>query len=114
MAAEQKPDQNEWFQGTADAVRKNIDYFVETPVDYFLILSGDQLYSMDFRKLLAFATRTDADLVIATLPITQAEAKRMGVMKIDQRQFITDFYEKPQEENLLLKMRSLQPDQSPT
>lgn len=113
LAAEQKPDQTEWFQGTADAVRKNIDYFIDTPVDYFLILSGDQLYSMDFRNMLAFATRTDADLVVATLPIGTADAKRMGVMQIDRHKFITNFFEKPQETNLLHQLRSLQADHKP-
>ncbi len=105
LPAEEKPSQKEWFQGTADAVRQNLDYFIETPVDYFLILSGDQLYSMDFQALIRFAKVTDADVVVASLPISIQDAKRMGVMKIDANNRIVEFVEKPQEEAILQKMR---------
>jgi glucose-1-phosphate adenylyltransferase len=106
LPAEEKYSQKEWFQGTADAVRQNLHQFIETPVDYFLILSGDQLYHMDFRPMLQFAQETNADLVISTTMTSKEEAKRMGVLKIDGRHFITDFCEKPQEEALLRKMIS--------
>jgi glucose-1-phosphate adenylyltransferase len=104
LAAEQKPSKETWFQGTADAVRQNMDYLVEIPGDYFLILSGDQLYNMDFQKMLDFASETDADLVIATLPINKTDAKRMGVMRINSQQFVTEFHEKPQQDELLSKL----------
>lgn len=106
LTAEQKPSQKSWFQGTADAVRQNIDYLLESPVEYFLILSGDQLYNINFREMMLFAKQTDADVVVATLPVTAQEAKRLGILKVDKRNFITDFHEKPQEDALLEKLRS--------
>ena len=106
LTAEQKPTQKVWFQGTADAVRQNIDYLLESPVEYFLILSGDQLYDIDFREMVSFAQETDADLVIATLPVTAYEASRMGILKVNERQWITDFCEKPQEKQQLKELRT--------
>ena len=106
LTAEQKPTQKSWFQGTADAIRQNIDYLLESPVEYFLILSGDQLYNINFREMLGFARSTDADVVIAALPVNAQEATRMGILKVNPHNFITDFYEKPQEKNLLQKLRS--------
>lgn len=106
LAAEQKPSQKEWFQGTADAVRQNIEYFIETPVDYFLILSGDQLYNFDFRHMVQFAEKTDADLVVAALPVNAKEAKRMGILKVNEHDIISDFYEKPQDPAVLEMYRS--------
>jgi glucose-1-phosphate adenylyltransferase len=105
LPAEQKHHNHVWYQGTADAVRQNLDYFQEAPVDYFLILSGDQLYNMDFQKMVAFAKKTDADLVIASLPIEEHDAKRMGILKTDEQQNITHFIEKPQEKSLLEEFR---------
>lgn len=101
LTAEQKPSQKNWFQGTADAVRQNIEYLLEHPVDYFLILSGDQLYNIDFIKMYQFARQTDADLVIASLPINAQNASRMGILKVDSRDFIIDFVEKPQDKMIL-------------
>lgn len=106
LAAEQKPTAKGWFQGTADAVRQNLEYFVEVPVDYFLILSGDQLYNIDFRAMVNFAQEKDADLVIASIPVNETDAKRMGILKVDDNDQIIDFYEKPKEVELLEKMRS--------
>jgi glucose-1-phosphate adenylyltransferase len=106
LTAEQKPAQKSWFQGTADAVRQNIDYLLEQPIEYFLILSGDQLYNIDFRKMVAFAQKTDADLVIAALPVNAQEAGRMGILKVDQNDSVTAFYEKPQDKDILQGLRS--------
>lgn len=106
LTAEQKPSQKNWFQGTADAVRQNIDYLLEHPVEYFLILSGDQLYNIDFCHMLNFAKETDADLVIAALPVTAQDASRMGILKIDSKDFVIDFVEKPQDPALLQNLRS--------
>lgn len=103
LAAEQKPDSSCWFEGTADAVRRNIDVLTSCPVEYFLILSGDQLYNIDFKKMVAYSASLDADVVIATLPINEEDAKRMGVLKINESQTITDFYEKPDSKALLKK-----------
>lgn len=96
LAAEEKPQNKTWFQGTADAVRQNLNYFEDTDSDYFLILSGDQLYNMDFNDLLQCAQETNADMVLASLPVNENDAKRMGIMQIDNNNFITAFQEKPQ------------------
>lgn len=101
LTAEQKPTTKGWFQGTADAVRQNLEYFRDTPVDYFLILSGDQLYNINFQKIFEFARQTDADLVITSLPIDEKNAKRMGILQIDAEQRIVNFVEKPQEKSVL-------------
>ena len=111
LSAEEKHAQKTWFQGTADAVRQNIQYFRETPADYFLILSGDQLYHMDFSGMLEQAVETDADVVIACLPINQQDTQRMGVMQIDDAGLITNFKEKPQNVSDIETMR-LSPEQA--
>ncbi len=105
LAAEQKPNQDTWYQGTADAIRQNLQYFIEAPVDYFFILSGDQLYHMNFQHMVRFAQKTDADMVVAALPVDGAGAKRMGVMKVDGQSRITDFVEKPQDPSTLESFR---------
>jgi len=106
LTAEQKPTSKMWYQGTADAVRQNLDYLLEHPFEYFLILSGDQLYNIDFNKMLEFAKETDADVTLATLPVTAAEAGRLGILKIDDENIITSFHEKPQEKTLLEDLKS--------
>lgn len=104
LTAEQGPKKT-WFQGTADAVRQNLHYFHEIAADYFLILSGDQLYNMNFVEMVKFAKETDVDLVIAAQPITETDAKRMGVLKLNEDHFITEFCEKPQDAAILNHMR---------
>lgn len=106
LTAEQKPAQKSWYQGTADAVRQNIDYLLENPVEYFLILSGDQLYNLNFQEMLSFAKESDADVVVASLPVNAQDASRMGVLKVNESNFITEFYEKPNEKSLLDRLRS--------
>ncbi|MBN4066988.1 glucose-1-phosphate adenylyltransferase [Simkania negevensis] len=108
LSAEQKPSQTAWYQGTADAVRQNLEYFLETDCQYFCILSGDQLYSIDFRDMLSHAQATDADLTIAALPVKEEECERMGVLKIDERQKITHFQEKPKVATALSSLRTPQ------
>ena len=98
LGPEQKPDRCSWFKGTADAVRQNLEYLVETPADYFLILSGDQLYHMDFQEMLRTAQEKDADVLVATLPVNKKDARRMGIMKVDEEANIVDFHEKPQQD----------------
>lgn len=95
LTAEERPAQKGWFSGTADAVRQNLGYLAETSADYFLILSGDQLYNFDFQEMLDFAYASDADLTIASTPVDQEKAKRMGILKINKNQEITGFLEKP-------------------
>lgn len=104
LTAEEKHAHKNWFLGTADAVRQNIEYIRESSADYFFILSGDQLYQMDFQKMMQFALQTNADAVIAALPISSKEAKRMGILKIDDNNSIIRFEEKPQDNALLNQM----------
>lgn len=94
-----------WFEGTADAVRKSLPYLLDTPVEYFLILSGDQLYNIDFTKMFEFAKISEADLTIATLPVEEADASRLGILKIDDHKKVTDFIEKPEDASQLDKFR---------
>lgn len=95
-----------WFQGTADAIRKNSQFFAEIPVDYYLILSGDQLYTMDFQEMFRQFLDKDADLAIATLPVGSEAAKRMGILKTDCDGWITDFIEKPTDTSVLQEFKT--------
>lgn len=94
---ENSKGEKEWFQGTADAVRKNLPTLLDSPADLFLILSGDQLYNINFQEMIEFARKSDADLTIASLPVTDKEAARMGVLKTDDSGRVLDFVEKPKE-----------------
>lgn len=105
LAAQQTPTGAGWYQGTADAVRQNLRYFLEKPWDYFLILSGDQLYQMDFRELMDGHLATEADLTIATLPVARREAEGFGIMHTDAERRITRFVEKPTEPAVLDSLR---------
>ncbi len=100
--------QKEWFHGTADAVRKNLPTLLKSTADYFLILAGDQLYNINFQSMVAFAREKKADLTIASIPILEKEAKRMGLLKIGPEAKVIDFVEKPKEKKVLdrFKLRS--------
>jgi glucose-1-phosphate adenylyltransferase len=98
---EDERGKKQWFNGTADAVRKNLHIILKSEADYFLILSGDQLYNINFQKMLEFTVKNDAELTVATLPVTKQDAKRMGLLKVDETNKIIDFIEKPKEDNLL-------------
>ncbi|MCC7521139.1 MAG: glucose-1-phosphate adenylyltransferase [Flavobacteriaceae bacterium] len=100
LAAEQTPDNPTWFQGTADAVRQCMPHFKNYSYDYALILSGDQLYQMDFNKMLEAHIKSKAAISIATLPVTAKEASEFGIMKTDKKSVITSFIEKPKPELL--------------
>jgi glucose-1-phosphate adenylyltransferase len=105
LSVEEKPQGKAWFQGTADAIRQNLDYLKETPADYFLILSGDQLYQMNFQKMMQTALQTNADVVIAALPVEESQAHRLGILRINAESRITHFVEKPQEKEHLQNLR---------
>jgi glucose-1-phosphate adenylyltransferase len=94
LAAEQTFADTSWYQGTADAVRKNMIHFMNHDWDYLLILSGDQLYRMDFREIIALHSDLNADVTIATMPVTRREVPALGIMQIDADQRITRFVEK--------------------
>jgi glucose-1-phosphate adenylyltransferase len=102
LAAQQTPGDDKWYQGTADAVRQNLSYFLERPYKYFLILSGDQLYRMDFRLMLSQHLETGADLTIATTPVPREPARAFGLMHTDAESRITRFVEKPGKDDQLL------------
>lgn len=102
LAAQQTPGDDKWYQGTADAVRQNLSYFLERPYKYFLILSGDQLYRMDFRLMLSQHLETGADLTIATTPVPREPARAFGLMHTDAGSRITRFVEKPGKDDQLL------------
>src|SRR5258705_775620 len=105
LAAEQTYADTSWYQGTADAVRKNMVHFLNHDWDYLLILSGDQLYRMDFRKIIALHDEVNADITIATLPVTRPEASSLGIMQIDADRRITRFEEKPKDPAVLDSLR---------
>jgi glucose-1-phosphate adenylyltransferase len=95
LAAEQTPDNPTWFQGTADAVRQCMNHFMNHDFDYALILSGDQLYQMDFNEMIQAHHDSGAAISIATLPVNAKEASDFGILKTDAENFITSFIEKP-------------------
>ena len=109
LAAQQTPTGAGWYQGTADAVRQNLRYFLERPWDYFLILSGDQLYQMDFRELMAAHLASGAELTIATIPVARREAEGFGIMQTDAQRRITRFVEKPTDDAVLGSLRIPEP-----
>ncbi len=100
LAAEQTPDNPAWYQGTADAVRQCMRHIQNFESDYILILSGDQLYQMDFREMLQNHIDKQADITIATIPVNARDATSFGIMKTDHDNFITSFIEKPKKDAL--------------
>ncbi len=105
LAAEQTFNSTSWYQGTADAVRKNLVHFRNTHFDFALILSGDQLYRMDFRKILEDHAERGADLTIATMPVTGGEASALGILQTDPQGRINRFVEKPKDPAVLESLR---------
>ena len=101
IAAEQTPDNPAWFQGTADAVRQSLRHISQQDFDYVLILSGDQLYQMDFDEMIDHHVKMKANITIATIPVGANEATEFGILKKSQGDVITSFVEKPKKEELL-------------
>jgi len=95
LAAEQTPDNPTWFQGTADAVRQCMSHFLKHEFDHALILSGDQLYQMDFNEMLEAHIAADAAISIATLPVNAKDAPEFGILKTNHESCIEAFIEKP-------------------
>ncbi|MBW4628866.1 MAG: glucose-1-phosphate adenylyltransferase [Brasilonema octagenarum HA4186-MV1] len=95
LAAQQTPDSLNWFQGTADAVRKYLWLIEEWDVDEYLILSGDHLYRMDYREFVQRHRETEADITLSVLPIDERRASDFGLVKIDESGRIINFSEKP-------------------
>src|SRR5438067_6357036 len=105
LAAQQTPEGSQWYQGTADAVRQNMRYFLEHPFEFYLILSGDQLYRMDFRALLHQHIRSSAEITLATKPVHRDEVSEFGIMQSGVDRQITRFVEKRADETALAEMR---------
>ncbi len=106
LAAQQTMQHESWYQGTADAVRRNIPYFTESHFDLVLILSGDQLYRMDFREMIRDHLENKADATIAALPVGEKEAQSCGIMRIDSDARVNDFEEKPKTPEKLARVRT--------
>src|SRR6201985_3110874 len=91
LAAQQTPEGSRWYQGTADAVRQNLRYFLERPFEYYLILSGDQLYSMDYGDLIEVHVKSGADMTLGTTPVDRRAASDFGIMHSDANRRIFRF-----------------------
>ncbi|MDZ7756203.1 MAG: sugar phosphate nucleotidyltransferase [Rhodohalobacter sp.] len=100
LAAEQTPDNTGWFQGTADAVRQSLHHMENHEYEHVLILSGDQLYQMDYQKMLDRHIENDADLTVGTIPVNAEDATGFGIMKTKKEGTIEDFIEKPSTDEL--------------
>ncbi len=101
LAAEQTNETGDWFQGTADAVRKHLLHIRQRGLKHFLILSGDQLYRMDYRTMLNTHLAKNADITVSALPVDRRSARSFGVMKVSKDAAIREFVEKPKDEKVL-------------
>ena len=101
LAAQQTPENPNWFQGTADAVRQYLWLLEEWDADEYLILSGDHLYRMDYRQFIQRHRETNADITLSVIPIDERRASDFGLMKIDGSGRVIDFSEKPKGEALI-------------
>ncbi len=100
LAAEQTPDRPDWFQGTADAVRQVLPHIRDWRIDTLLILSGDHLYRMDYRKFLEKHYETNADITVSVIPIPPDSASEFGLLKVNEAGRIVEFREKPKGDDL--------------
>ena len=104
LAAQQTAENQNWYQGTAAAVRQNLMFF-ETSTDHIIILSGDHLYQMDYQDYFRYHLETEADITISVKPVREQETKDFGILKANTKGRITDFYEKPQDPAVLNDMQ---------
>lgn len=95
LAAEQTPESGEWFQGTADAVRQSMHHLESVHPDIVVILSGDQLFRLDFKQVISEHQENGADITVATTPVEREDAGDFGILKVDEKKRITHFVEKP-------------------
>ena len=101
VAAQKTREGTDWYQGTADAVRQGLIHFDNHPHEHVLILSGDQLYRMDFRKMLEQHIASGSDITVASLPVDKESAPRLGLLRVDAQRSITEFVEKPKDPKIL-------------
>lgn len=106
LAAQQTNDNSNWYQGTADAVRQNLRYLEEPGIRHVLVLSGDQLYRMDFRDMIATHQQSGADVTIAAVPVFSHQASGLGIMRLNDEGRVIGFLEKPQTEEELEHVRT--------
>jgi glucose-1-phosphate adenylyltransferase len=106
LAAQQTNETTDWYQGTADAVRQQIRYVVEDPCQQVMILSGDQLYRMDFRHLLRTHMDTRADVTIAVLPVPRNQVSGLGLVRMNETGRVVGFVEKPQTDDAIESIRT--------
>lgn len=106
LAAQQTNTREDWYQGTADAVRKNLGYLREPGIDHVLVLSGDQLYRMDYREMMRTHGRSGADVTIAAVPVHGRDAAGLGIMRLDETGRVVGFLEKPKTEEELAIVRT--------
>lgn len=106
LAAEQTIANEKWYQGTADAVRHNLSRILHNSQGHVLILSGDQLYKMDYRKILNFHLEKDADLTVAVLPVNRDDARGFGILHVNDDARIVRFVEKPKEDDILDSLKT--------
>lgn len=106
LAAQQTGEHENWYQGTADAVRKQLRTLYSSPVEMVLILSGDQLYRINYRHLLEYHRQHNADITLAVQPVTGEAARRFGIVKADASGRVKDFHEKPQQEEVLADLKT--------
>lgn len=105
LAAQQTPENTGWYQGTADAVRQNLRYFMQEQYEYVLILSGDQLYRIDFQRMIAQHVESYADITLAALPVPRERAKSLGILQVNEERRVTRFVEKPNQDALLDELK---------
>ena len=109
LAAQQTTGNMSWYQGTADAVRQNLRYFALPEYDHILILSGDQLYRMDFQLVLQQHIDTQADITIAAMPVKRSEATGLGILQVDEKRQVNRFVEKPKDPAVLDSLKLQDP-----
>lgn len=109
LAAQQTYDNTGWYQGTADAVRQNLRYFLADQYDYVLILSGDQLYRMDYQRLITQHIESYADITVAVLPVKRDRGQSLGILQLNEERRITRFVEKPKEDAVLDELKVSDP-----
>ena len=104
LSAEQTEHGDNWYQGTADAVRRNMIHFHAKPEDIFVILSGDQLYRMDFSKMVEEHLERGADVTVAAKPVPTSEASGLGLLRVGEESKIVDFVEKPTDPDVISRL----------
>lgn len=101
LAANQTIESMDWYQGTADAVRQNLRFFSQPNIDLILILSGDQLYRMNYQEIIKEHIRTGAEVTVSAIPVERKQAEHLGILKVDEQGRIIDFSEKPKDEKII-------------